>query len=176
MNLPSTAQAAAVGRIYERFEPVPPPFERGTFKRAWCGLIEVTATHADPDALAAYLGTIPGDREAFAYVLRAMVAAGLLKGTVDRLQRDAWACDPEVVVIDPAMRLVRFRAEVEIMQDDAPESTRDELLAGFAAMEAAARVQVHTPLGVPEALLGGSVNRATAEMQYRQLGLFGGGA
>lgn len=74
------------------------------------------------------------------------------------------------------MRLVRFRAEVEIMQDDAPESTREELLAGFAAMEAAARAQVHTPLGVPEALLGGSVNRATAEMQHRQLGLFGGGA
>lgn len=169
MKLPGTSQPAAAGRIYERFEPAPPPIERSTWKRAWCGIIEVAATHAEPEALVAHLRTPAGDREATALVFRALVAAGVLTGDIERLARDSWGGVPEVVIVDAAMRTVRFRIEIEVVQDGGADPTRQELDAGVAAMNRQWAALAHAPLPVPLPI---AQSQKTAPDGDRQLGLF----
>lgn len=131
MNILKSAQVTAAGRIYERFENHP---DRETWMRAWMGTVEVTATHDEPEALAAYLRTRLGDNEAMCLLIGKMMDAGVLMGgTVIELKRDSWADQPRVTV-DAEARTVTYRIDLEITQDRDPFPSNAELRAGLAKM------------------------------------------
>lgn len=125
MNLPRPTTITHDGRIYERFEPSP---ERGTWKRAWIGVVTVTVRASDAAATAAELRTFKGEQAAGEAFVLAMVNDGTLQGEPAKLGRDLYRCDPSVTVDGD---LVTYRQEVEIQQDFDPEPTDEEQREGW---------------------------------------------
>lgn len=127
MNLPRPT-VTHEGRIYDRWEPTPPGVERGTWVRAWIGVVTVTTRSDDPEATAAELRTHKGAQPAVTAFVTAMVNDGTLQGDPAKIDRDLWTCDP-VVTVDG--QIVTYRQEVEIQQDFDPEPTREEEREGW---------------------------------------------
>lgn len=121
-------QVTAEGRIYDRWEPTPEGVERGTWGRAWIGVVAVSIRSADAEATAGHLRSRAGENEAQGAAIAYLMNAGTIQGDRAKIERDLWICDPTVTVEDG--RAV-YRQEVEIQQDFGPEPTREEEDAGW---------------------------------------------
>lgn len=124
MNLPRPT-VTHEGRIYDRWEPSP---DRGTWQRAWIGVVTVTIRSDEPEATAAELRTFTGEKAAGAAFLAAMFNDGTLQGDPAKVDGSLYRCD-QVVTVDGDR--VTFRQEVEIPQDFDPEPTREEEREGW---------------------------------------------
>lgn len=108
------------GRIFDRWEPAP---DRGTWRRAWIGVVTVTVRSDAPEATAAELRTFNGSRLAYSAFITAMLNDGTLQGDPAKIDGSLWCCEATVTVYG---QLVTYRQEVEIPQDFDPEPTREE--------------------------------------------------
>lgn len=181
-------QVKVEGRIYDRWEPTPEGVERGTWGRAWIGVVEVSVRSDDPEAAATHLRTRKGEDEAQDAFIAHLLNTGAIEGDRSKISRDLWCCDAKVTIEDG--RAV-YRQEVEVPQDFGPEPTREEKAAGwlrltgkpmktFADVMAEVEERARAPVGgIPAELLqeceGRSSSYATAVLHRdhvrRRLGL-----
>lgn len=121
-------QVKVDGRMYDRWEPTTDGVERGTWGRAWIGVVEVSVRSDDPEATAERLRGRGGEDEAAEAFISYLLNTGAIQGDRAKICRDFYRCDPVVTIAEG--RAV-YRQEVEVPQDFDPEPTREEEAAGW---------------------------------------------